>query len=392
MLATALLAAGLSYNAARAIAIAPRERPSWALLELPQAIDPGASQTYGDLRIVDDRGRQTPYVLDPHCAAIPTHNAAISDLGFVPGRYTEAILDAGTSGELYAGVSLTTSRDTFFERADVAISDDRATWREVATGALIYRVGSSADPGTQTIAIFPARARWIRIRVRDPKASFPIDTASLDGTESAAPEAMRRLDAQTSEREDDDRHLTILTLDLGEPNTRVASLGFTTSQPEFSRSVTVSRSDDGENWEFAGEGDIERFAQGSPTLEVPLSGGSGRYVRAEIVNGDDEPLEDLGVTAYGPRRALVFVAAPHRSYSLQRVNGAQAPVYDLSALIEHDNPRHFLSAELAESTAVRSSSPVVTVSQPLVISIAFGIAIALLGAVTLLTLKPRSPS
>lgn len=392
MLAAALLAAGLSYNAARAIVIAPRERPSWALLELPQGIDPGANQSYDDLRIVDDRGHQTPYVLDPHCAAIPTRDAAVTDLGFVPGKYTEATLDAGTSGALYSGVSLTTSRETFFERADVAISDDRATWREVASDALIYRVGSSGDPGTQTIAIPPARARWVRIRVRDTQALFPIDTARLDGAESAAPEAMKRLSAEETTRVDDERRVTILSFDLHQSNTRLAWLRFSTSQPEFSRDVTISRSDDGENWDFAGEGHIERFARGAPALDVPLSGGSGRYVRVEISNGDDAPLTGLAATVYGPRRTLVFVASPNRSYALAHVSGAQPPVYDLNALLKHDNPRTFVSAKLAQTIAVRASALApLAVSQPLILTIAFGIAIALLGAVTIVTLKPRRP-
>ena len=68
----ALLFAGiLSVNTTRAIAIAPREQPVWVLLALPQQIDSGPDGNYDDVRIIDDRGSETPYALDPRCAVLP---------------------------------------------------------------------------------------------------------------------------------------------------------------------------------------------------------------------------------------------------------------------------------------------------------------------------------
>ena len=111
---------------------------------------------------------------------------------------------------------------------------------------------------------------------------------------------------------------------------------------------------------------------------------------AEVINDDNAPLQNLVVSPYGPPRTLVFIAAPTRRYSLIRLSNARRPVYDLNALLEHDNPRHFVAAHLAQSRIVPSSVPIATVSQPLVLRIAFGVAIVLLGAVTLVTLKPRT--
>ncbi len=137
MIGAALFAGVLSSNTARAIAIAPHERSAWALLELPQHVNPGPDGNHDDLRIIDERGIETPYVLDPQCAEIPARQATLSDVGFVSGRYTEALVDAGKSGTLYSGVSIDASRDTYFDRVNVAISDDRLTWREVRNEALI---------------------------------------------------------------------------------------------------------------------------------------------------------------------------------------------------------------------------------------------------------------
>jgi Protein of unknown function (DUF3999) len=389
MIGPVLFAGILSVNTARAIAIAPRERTTWALLELPQQIAPGPNGNYDDLRIIDDRGTETPYVVDPQCAARSTHQVILSDVGFVPGHYTEALLDAGNSGTLYSGISIDSSRDTYFNRVDVAISDDRKTWREIRNDALIYRVGNSNDPGTQTISFSPARARWVRARILDGKALFPIDTAAVALSEPGPHEVMKRLDAsETLTRLNEDR-TSVATLDLGTPDTRAILVRFRTTQPEFSRDVSIQTSNDGEQWDVAGGGRIERFANGAPVLVVPIPQTSARYVRAEVINGNDAPLRDLAVSVYGPRRVLVFVARSGRSYLLTRTADAGVPMYDLSALLDHDNPRNFARARLAGITSERALGLPAGIPQPLILTLAFAVVIVSLGAVTLATLRPR---
>jgi hypothetical protein len=389
MIGAVLLASIVSANTARAIAIAPRERSTWTLLELPQRIDPGLSGNYDDLRIVDDRGTETPYVLDPQCATQSTHQATLSDVGFVKGRYTQALLDAGNSGTLYSGISIDSPLDTYFDRVDVAISDDRVTWREVRNDALIYRVADSSDPGSQTIVFSPARARWIRVRVNDAKALFPIDAATIALTDPAAPQVARKLDAtQTFGANDEDR-TSIVTLDLGTPNTSLSWMRFRTSQAEFSRDVSIQTSEDGENWNYVADGQIERFAHGAPVLDVPVQT-STRYVRAAIANGNDAALPNLSATLFGPRRVVVFVARPGRSYALTRAVRAQAPTYDLGALLEHDNPRTFAIARLSGISKERAVGLPAELNQPWILTVAFTVVIVSLGAVTLSTLRRRS--
>lgn len=390
MIGAVLFASILSANSARAIAVAPRKRPTWALLELPQRIAPGPGGTYDDLRIIDDRGTETPYVLDPQCATLPTRQAIVSDVGFVRGHYTEALFDAGNTGTLYSGISIDSPRDTYFNRVDVAISDDRLTWREIRNDALIYRIADSSDPGSQTISFSPSRARWIRVRIADEQELFPIDGATVALTDPAPREVMKKLEAsETSTRSDQDRS-SIVTLDLGTPDTRAALIRFRTTQPEFSRDVSIESSNNGEDWDFAGGGRIERFANGVPVLDVSIPPASARYVRVRVANENDAPLPDLGVSIYGPRRVLVFVARSGRSYALTRAVHAEVPVYDLGALLEHDNPHAFASARLTQNTRELSLGLPASVPQPLILTLAFAVVIVSLGAVTLATLRPRS--
>ena len=271
MIAAALLAAAISVKAARAIAIAPRERPTWVRLELPQWIDPSPAGDYHQLRILDDLGRETPYVVDSQ-------------------RATPMQLNA-----------------------------------------------------TQT-------------------------------------------------RRTGDRASTI-TFDLGTPNTRSSLLQFTTSQAEFSRDVSIQASDDGEQWCDDGSGHIQRFARGTPALEVPLSNIAARYVRVRIENGDDAPLADLHASLYGPWGTLVFIALPSRTYALVQTQGVSAPAYDLAELLAHDNPQTFEAARLAGMTGAPQNEQATAAlfREPWVLPLTFGVVILVLGAVTLVTLRSGTP-
>lgn len=388
MIAAIVLAAKLTRE--RAIALPPRSHPVWVLLRLPQSLDPGADQNYDNLRIINNRGRQTPYVVDPPCPPAADRSAAVSDLGFVPGEYTEALLDTGTSGDLYSGISIQTSAATFFDRVQVSISDDRSTWRIVRSSALIYRVAGSGDPGSQTIDLPAARARWIRIRVMDGKALFPIEGATIESAQPAVHEPLQRLRASARVVSSRASRSTVITLDLGAPNVRTSVVRFRTTQPEFSRGVALLVSNDGKKWQYVDGGTIQRFARGRPVLGIRTPGLAGRFLRVEVANGSDVPLAGLHVQAYGPRRALVFIARSRRSYTLVQTHRTNAPAYDLGTLLLHDNPRVFVRARLAKARMrIVRPAPAPKAPSSLILSLAFGVAIAALGAVTLVTLRGK---
>jgi hypothetical protein len=385
-----MLLAGAILVGARAIAVPPREHTAWVLLELPPDIDPGPDEQYDDLRILDDRGYEVAYAINPECHPARSIEARVSDVGFVPSAYTQALIDAGTSGAMYEDITLTTSRETFFTRVAVAISDDRITWREVRNDALIYRVANTGDPGTQTVSFTPARARWIRIRVLDARQAFPIDGATLDLTASPKPERDSSLAAKTKYAFSRVAGHSTITFDLGMQNVIARSIRFETSQPEFERDVMIQSSRDGQLWNDAGSGAIARFAQGRPALDVAFSS-SDRYLRATIENGDDLPLTDLRATLYGPQRFLVFTAQPRRLYTIGHRPAGETPHYDLADLLAHDSPRHFLRAHVEPTTPpqkqARRSSRAIPASN--LLTAAFAFAIVTLGAITLLTLRPR---
>ncbi len=201
---------------------------------------------------------------------------------------------------------------------------------------------------------------------------------------------MKKLDVSASLFWRDEDRASVVTLDLGTPHTGIARIHVRTTRAEFSRDVSIQSSNDGERWDVAGGGTIKRFAHGAEVLDVSIPQAAARYVRAEIANGNDAPLPNLGVSIFGPRRVLVFVARPGRSYALTRSTEAQAPVYDLGALLEHDNPRAFATAHLTAITSEPPPGPRAGIPQPLILTLAFGVVIVTLGALTVATLRPRN--
>jgi hypothetical protein len=266
VIASAVIAAALAVGA-RAIALAPREHPAWVVLDLPQDIDPGANQRYDELRIIDDRGNEVPYVLDP-------------DTPYV----------SQTDGPLAA-----TTRTTY--------------------------------------------------------------------------------DAQTGE--------TIVTLDLGRPETRVTSLHVATTQREFDRNINIESSNDDVFWEEDDGATIARFARGTPSLDVPLSV-FARLVRVRIANDSDPPLRNLTVTLYGPAHHIVFIAQPHKTYALDLVHSVDPPTYDLGNVLANDFPRHFLRATVTNDAPLYEQR---RISGSWISTIGFAIAIATLLVVCVVSLR-----
>jgi len=371
---------------ARAIRIEAVARPTYVRLELPQEVEAGDDGAYRSLRIVDDRNVEVAYVLDPTVHAPAPRRAIVGDLGYVRGRYTEAILDAGDSGAPYDAVSLETADPTYFHRVEVAISDDRTTWRVTRDDALIYRVRET-DAGSQTIAIPPARARWLRVRVFGPER-FGLDGAAV-ARGAANASAIHRLRSLTNVSH---RHrATTIAFDFGTADVDVAAIVFDAVQPEFARRVTLETSDDAVDWRRVSDGSISRYAYGAPQLTVDARGDRGRYWRAIVDDEDDRPIDGLRATAYAPTRAIAFEALPRRTYRLQWGGELVAPSYDLRERLEHDEPAAYASAIVGEPVSPRAPHASAERSRKpsALLAAAFCATLLALGGVTFGTLRLR---
>lgn len=334
----AATAAISSWHDARTIVLAPLAAPTYVRLVLPQSIDGGPSGRYPDLRIADAANREVPYALDASPARTAGEAVALSDVGFVKGAYTQAIADLGDSGALHSAIALRTSQPTYFERVEIASSDDRRTWTVLVRKALIYRVAQTQDAGTATIDFGPSRARWLRIRVLDGSRYFPILGASAEA--NAPLPQLVPLEGRSSIKQGANQ--TVVTFALAAPNTDLGAVAFETRTPEFSRGVAFASSDappgKAPDWQAFDAATISRFTAGRPQLTVDLGHRRTREVRVTVDNGNDEPLRDLRVTPLGYQHVAIFRAEPNVTYRLLW-NGptAQAPTYDLAQRLAHES-------------------------------------------------------
>ncbi|HEY0393555.1 MAG TPA: DUF3999 family protein [Candidatus Elarobacter sp.] len=317
---------------------APRTR--YVRVVLPPSIDPGRDGGYADLRVTDTRGTEVPYALDPARAAVGERSVPVIDAGFVPHRGTQAVLDLGPSGALVDAVTLdvdTARRATYFERAAIDASDDRRTWRVVREDAILYRVAQDSGRGNTTVSIPPTRSRWLRVRVLDPAAAFPLTGARVAAAGSRDP-ALVRLPLAPRATVDDATHEQRWTFEAPVP-VRPSAVTFAYGGALYEREVAVEVSDDGTQWTSAGGGTIARYAEGGAQTSVPLSETTARYVRVTVRNGNDAPLRPLRPSLLARPHAIVC-AAPQAPIRLLSGNaGAQAPSYDLGARLAHETWR-----------------------------------------------------
>jgi hypothetical protein len=316
---------------------APRRR--YVRVALPLAVAPGPLGTFADLRVIDERGNEVPYALDPARPASATRRVALIDTGFVPHRGTQAVLDLGPSGALVDAITLdvdTARRATYFERVGVDASDDRRTWRIVRTDAIVYRVPEASSEDA-TLNVPPTRSRWLRVRVLDPNTVFPIVGAHVAAAGTPEP-PLTSIPAVGPLTIDAAAHEQSWTLDAGTP-VRPAAVAFADGGALYARSVTVEASDDGTTWTGIGEGSISHYAEGGAERTVGLRETTARYVRVTVHNGNDAPVTSLQPSLLARPHAVVF-ERKDGSYRLLSGNpAADAPSYDLRDRLAHERWR-----------------------------------------------------
>jgi hypothetical protein len=299
------------------------------------------SSTYlADLRILDESGAETPYVVRTTIgvAKSETIQATIRENSFVPGKYTQVVLDLGVYPRFHNAVRLDTPESDFILWVEVDASDDARTWRIVKARAPISRFRKEGLEGNQTLHYSENNARYLRVQIRESANQFPITGAAVfpssQSRKDVIPEQWITLQSARGPDAGTPTGTTMWTLDLGTTNAPINALEFSTDQPEFFRGVRLSVSADAKEWSPAGGGEIYRYIGDSrreESLRVPVYGYPGvRFWRAEILNGNDAPLANPRLSASMVPRLVLFRPVAGHSYRLAYGNEkAQPPQYDL---------------------------------------------------------------
>lgn len=287
-----------------------------------------AQPDLADVRVIDDSGREVPYVLhathDRHTEE--QHAARLLEVGFVPGESTRGIVDLGEDPPEHNALEVEISLPDYFLWVEVAISRDGEAWTMLNPRSPIYRFQQSGLDGNQTIRYSASRARYLRVRLLDGEEMLPLDRVRVSHeirreAERTPLEAAVRPDPAAPPAE------SWWLADMGKARQPVSEVRFAADQAEFHRAVRVRVSDDGKAWRTSGYGDIYRIApeaaatesageEGRERLSVRFPEAQARYWRVEVINRNDPEVSGASVQLLGTPRRVVFRAERDRSYRL----------------------------------------------------------------------------
>lgn len=305
-------------------------------LSLPMQISPDGDGRYADVRVVDERGVETPYAVDPE-RATPAREAAMIASTFVPGQGSQALLDLGRRPVVVDCVLLSVDPEqhpTYFERVAVDAGNDRRRLRTVRSAALIYRVADDDGKGDQRVSFPAVRVRYVRVRVLDPRAPLELGGASvaLTGTPRNPLEPLPVVPVATG---GPGEHRQVWTFTAPRPF-RPSAVTFERVVGTFVRPVRIEANPDGRAWSFAGDGSIARYADGTVETSVAFPEDTAAAWRVVVENGDDAPLRDAHPVLLAIPHELAFDAVPGHAYRLLSGNAEAAPPsYDLGIRLAH---------------------------------------------------------
>ena len=368
---------------------------------LPKQVFGHSQQSFADLRLIDDAGGETGYVVHARRGrrSRQWRQTQISDTGFVAGRYTQAVLDTGTDREPHNSLELRLREEDYMLRVELAASDDQRVWRVVRSEVPIFRFRAEGLGGSQTISYTTTSSRWLRVRLLDGEKAFTIQSGRVANEVVEEPELVA-LPATFEHNSDSPAKESWWQTDLGVSGVPASRLLALTSQEEFHRPVRLSVSDDGENWRTIHSGALYRFRSktgelNSGSLRLIFNETRARYWRLVILNRNDPPLENLKIELRGTPRYVVFRQQPGKNYRLLYGNHrAEAPQYELAKLTSKEDWESAATGALSpeEVNSAYVSPDPWTERHPVVLWLALLAAVAVLGWLALRSLQQAPPT
>jgi len=358
----------------------------------------------GDLRIIDDAGAELPYVLRlapfPPKPEVPEQpiRSVIRENSFVPGQYTQVIVDVGPRAKFHHLIHVDTPETDFINWVEVAASDDAHTWRIVKARAPISRFLKENIKGDQNVRYSENNARYLRLHIAEADHVFTVSGVSVyQVTETSQPAAVATSFPLTPAAPPEgaaDASLTQWTVDLGTESLPVSELEFASDQAEFYRAVRVSNSADGKEWQSVSGGAIYRYNAGDKieeSLHIPLYDSWGpRYWRVQVLNGNDASLTSVLLALATTSRLVVFRPRPERRYRLIYGDArASTPQYDFARTLKVTSSETLLQARLSgeEETSNYADPRPFSERHPELLWLALGIAVVVLGGAAVRALR-----
>jgi hypothetical protein len=364
-------------------------------LVLPVGVMTHAARGLGDLRVIDDQGKEVPYALSARLGGRVTdqRSAALLEPSFVAGQYSQAMFDLGKGTRVHNVIRIDIEgQDEFMTWAEIAVSDDHQHWRVVRERAPIYRLALPTEVHS-SITYPESVSRYLRVRILD--GSHPYHIADGSVTHEVVTDAERVAAGVSLMASTSAGATSVWTADA--PPLPMSEVRFATDQKAFYRPVTVETSDDGEHWAYAASGEIYRTVEGGQPREglaVQFGEREAAHWRVTVHNRNDAPLAGPTVQLWTTPRRIIFRQEPARTYQLIYGNSRiGAPQYDLVRLIDPGSIASATAATLGvetENSGYANPAPWTEQHQS-VMWIALGLAVIVIGALAVKSLAANKP-
>ena len=306
-------------------------------LSLPPATLDAARPALEDLRLYDDAGHEVPYLVERPRPTGKITQPAKSFKASLSGTFTVLTIETGLTQPI-DGITLETPAAAFLKAVQISGSRTEGGGQTLAMGQPIFRESGGASQ--MRLSFPPGVWPWLQLTVidqRSPPIPFTGARVHAAAVEPAPAEAV----PITITGRDESPGETRLTLNLGAANLDVADIQIESSEPLFTRPVTVAvpyEADGTIHERPLAQGLIYRVAvedqRACSNLTVSVeSPVLSRELRVVIGNKDSPPLPITGVRVERRPVYLLFLARAAGSYHLLTGNSrCAAPHYDLAAL------------------------------------------------------------
>jgi Protein of unknown function (DUF3999) len=370
-------------------------------LTIPPTLYSRLANGFADLRIVDDRGAEIPFLLyDKNTrAAVETRHAVIRENSFVPGKYTQLVIDLGETTAFHNSLEVYTSETDFIDWVEIAASDDAKTWRIVNDRAPIASFRKENIAGSRRVQYSDNNARFLRVEIFETSHQFPVSSVQIFFTREFREPLRVPLTSAFTIDSTAPANVTRWVADLGPGSFPISGVAIDTTQPQFFRIVHMQNSDDGKEWRDFCSGEVYRYQQGEKQAEAlrvfSPEAWHRRYWRIEIVNGSDVPLANAKLSLLAIPYWVLFYPQPGRTYRLIYGNSsAKLPQYDLARTFDyHAEPAaQVVTLGQQESTLNYQDPRPFTERHPYLLWLALIVAIVVLAYTALRALRTPAPA
>jgi hypothetical protein len=334
-------------------------------LPLAQPIIAATTNGFADLRLFDDHGQETPYIIyaqNAGPAAPPAFNFRVLSYSHSDAGET-IVLERPESARAFREMTIATAARNFHKSVRTETSHDLVTWQGLITDT-IFDFSARLALRKTTLEMPETDARYVRLHLQDVApstvqgADMTLRYEGLQFQVSGGKTADFRIDQITGRggpaeptfdqasfphpdiRTDKDGNTVIL---LGRVNLPIARFILQVDNAYYHRHVELWAADtDREDaYRQVASGVIYKIP-GMHTSKntLPVHQPQRQYVRITIVNGDNPPLRIQQVGIAWVRQNLYFIPESQRRYTLYCGGELlRAPTYELQHLLPADDAR-----------------------------------------------------